>query len=120
MYKKRKKIELGEIFPFEEAEQVAMGIRICDAREEAGMTQQNLADMLGFENKNQVSRIERGVTPCKTKYLYEISQMFGLSLDYLFFGDEQKNNLREIMDLCKNKNEAELKKAAEILKVLFE
>ena len=103
---------------FIEKEWEAMGQRIKQARLNAGIKQVDLGRFLGIE-KNQIYRIEKGVTPCKTEYLYEISQILGVSLDYLYFGKNEHSEVREVLELCKGKSLKELQKAADILRAFF-
>ena len=71
---KKEIVAQKNIRQFTEEERKAMGTRIREAREEAGMKQIDLATLLAI-GKNQMYRIESGLTPCKTEYLFEISQI---------------------------------------------
>ena len=51
---------------FTEEEWKAMDTRICEAREELGMKQIDLATLLAI-GKNQMYWIENGQIPCKTE-----------------------------------------------------
>ena len=65
--------------------QVEFGQRMQEARRLAGMTQEELADVLGID-KNHVSRLERGVKACSIDILVEISAALRVSTDYLLTG----------------------------------
>ena len=65
--------------------QVEFGERMQEARKLAGMTQEELADMLGID-KNHVSRLERGAKACSIDILVEISAALRVSTDYLLTG----------------------------------
>lgn len=91
-FMKKEAMAQKNVKQFTEEEWEAMGTRIREAREEAGMKQIDLATLLAI-GKNQMYRIENGQTPCKTEYLFELSQILGVSLDYLYFG---KNECSEV------------------------
>ncbi len=56
-------------------------------REEHGLTQQELADLLGVK-KPAVSQWENGGTGIKLENLYELSRLYSVSLDSIFLGGE--------------------------------
>ena len=53
---------------------------LLDARKNAGLTQQELADRIGA-NKGYISRIERGLTVPTVATLYKIASALGLTID---------------------------------------
>lgn len=108
-----------DVRQFTEEECKVMGTRIREAREEVGMKQIDLATFLAI-GKNQMYRIESGLTPCKTEYLFEISQILGVSLDYLYFGENECSGAGEIVEMCRGKGLKEIRKAADILRAFFE
>lgn len=115
---KKKAVAQKDVKQFTEEEWKAMGTRIREAREEAGMKQIDLATLLAI-GKNQMYRIENGQTPCKTEYLFEISQILGVSLDYLYFGENECSEVGEIVEMCRGKGLKEIHKAADILRAFF-
>ena len=116
---KKEIVAQKNIRQFTEEERKAMGTRIREAREEAGMKQIDLATFLAI-GKNQMYRIESGLTPCKTEYLFEISQILGISLDYLYFGENECSEVGEIVEMCRGKGLKELHKAKNILRAFFD
>ncbi len=118
-FMKKEIVAQKNIRQFTEEERKAMGTRIREAREEAGMKQIDLATLLAI-GKNQMYRIESGLTPCKTEYLFEISQILGISLDYLYFGENVCSEVGEIVEMCRGKGLKEIRKASDILRVCFE
>ena len=115
---KKEAVAQKNVRQFTEEEWKAMGTRIREAREEAGMKQIDLATLLAI-GKNQMYRIENGQAPCKTEYLFEISQIFGVSLDYLYFGENVCSEVGEIVEKCRGKGLKEIRKAADILRAFF-
>lgn len=119
-----RKVEAKDVRQFTEEEWEAMGRRIREAREAAGMKQVDLASQLAI-GKNQMYRIENGLAPCRTEYLFEIAQMFGVSMDYLYFGEGQERLsdgeavMEEIVGLCRGREVSVLRRALNILKALF-
>ena len=53
---------------------------LLDARKNAGVTQQELADRIGA-NKGYISRIERGLTVPTVATLYKIASAMGLTIE---------------------------------------
>ena len=53
---------------------------LLDARKNAGLTQQELADRIGA-NKGYISRIERGLTVPTVAKLYKIASAMGLTIE---------------------------------------
>ena len=88
---------------FAEEQWKEMGERIKAACNDAGYKLSDLARLLGVEVR-QVYRITKGELPCKSEYIYEFSQVLGVSTDYLFFGKEDVAHSR-ISDLCKVSDE---------------
>ena len=115
---KKEAVAKKDVRQFTEEECRSMGARIREAREEAGMKQIELAEFLAI-GKNQMYRIENGQTPCKTEYLFEISQLLGVSLDYLYFGEAVSNEMREMMEMCQGRGIREIRKAVDILRAFF-
>lgn len=116
---KKEAVAQKNVRQFTEEECKAMGTRIREAREEVGMKQINLATLLAI-GKNQMYRIENGQTPCKTEYLFEISQILGVSLDYLYFGENECSEVEEIVKMCRGKGLKEIRKAKNILRAFFD
>ena len=102
---------------FAEEQWKEMGERIKAACNDAGYKLSDLARLLGVEVR-QIYRITKGELPCKSEYIYEFSQVLGVSTDYLFFGKEDAAHSR-ISDLCKNRTEEQLVTAYNILLAYF-
>lgn len=67
--------------------QEELGQRIKEAREDAGLTQQELADRIGIKQGQTVSNYERGVTEVTTKRLRRIAEATGKPITF-FVQDE--------------------------------
>ena len=66
--------------------QVEFGKRLQECRKSRGITQEALAELLGFASKQHVSRIERGAKACSIDILVELSGILKVSTDYLLTG----------------------------------
>ena len=55
---------------------------LLDARKNAGLTQQELADRIGA-NKGYIARIERGLTVPTVATLYKIASAMGLTIELM-------------------------------------
>lgn len=62
-----------------------MGRRIKQRRKELKMTQEELAERLGISVKH-MSEAERGLSGLSIENLIRLSELFGVSLDYLIRG----------------------------------
>jgi transcriptional regulator with XRE-family HTH domain len=76
-----------------------LGRRIKAAREEAGLTQPELADLIGLSMR-QVQNLEAGVSK-PYKHIREIAEATGKSIEWLLHGDNvtpgSEDRLREIV-----------------------
>lgn len=74
----------------------AIGRRIAELRKTRGMTQDALGEHLGITGK-QVARVEYGTSSLTPKNYLKVSELFSVSLDYLFTG-----NLEQPLNNCMN------------------
>lgn len=70
---------------------IEIGANIQAAREQAGYTQERLAEILGF-SPNHISAIERGVSAISLDALRKICSLFGVSADVIIFGKNEPSN----------------------------
>lgn len=68
---------------------LAIGKRIADLRKLHGMTQEALGEHLGITGK-QIARVEYGTSSLTPKSYLKVSELFSVSLDYLFTGKLDK------------------------------
>jgi len=66
--------------------QVEFGKRLQECRKSRSITQEALAELLGFASKQHVSRMERGIESCSLDVLVELSGLLHVSTDYLLLG----------------------------------
>jgi transcriptional regulator with XRE-family HTH domain len=67
-----------------------VGARIRERRIMMGLSQQQMADMIGVTYQ-QAHKYERGINRISAGRLYEITQVLGVSLTYFFDGLEDAN-----------------------------
>lgn len=94
-----------------------MGKRIQDERRKKGYKAIDFADMIGI-GKDQLSRIENGKVPCKLEYLYVITQLLQVSVDYLMFGEQEKeedDNVIYLPDTISGKVKNKIRKIVDML-----
>ena len=77
------------------------GERIRQLRIQNGFTQEKTANMLNID-QSYYGRIETGKRGCPVELFVQLSDLFGVSLDYLILG-------RSSSDLSKRVNAAQLK-----------
>lgn len=88
------------------------GERIRQLRKQNGYTQERLAQMLNID-RSFYSRIESGKSGCSIELFVHISELFGVSLDYLILGkyskiflnDSERTLIREDIDNLVNRLE---------------
>lgn len=68
---------------------LAIGKRIANLRKLNGMTQDMLGEQLGVTGK-QIARVEYGTSSLTPKSYLRVSELFSVSLDYLFTGNLEK------------------------------
>lgn len=69
--------------------QEEIGRRIAQARDDADLTQQELAERIGIQTAQSISRYERGETEVSAKRLRRIAEATGKDLDF-FIQDPEK------------------------------
>lgn len=78
------------------------GLRLYTLRTEAGLTQQQLVDTLTSERKNgayvkisktQYIRLEGGKTFMNTETLMALCKLYGVSADYILFGEKNSEHI---------------------------
>ena len=84
--------------PFNQTE---FGKRVKEMRMIRKMTQEELASVLKVD-KQQISRIERGVRACSIDLLLELSHHLNVSTDYLLMGKEpaREKNREQLLELA--------------------
>lgn len=65
----------------------AMGQRLRSCRLSSGLTQERLSELLDISVKHY-SEVERGITGLSVEKLIQLSNILGISLDYLLKGDK--------------------------------
>lgn len=70
------------------------GNRIRQLRRQSGYTQEILAQMLNID-RSYYSRIESSKSSCSVELFVHISEVFGVSLDYLILGKYNGDPLNE-------------------------
>ena len=70
---------------------IEIGANIQAAREQAGYTQEHLAELLDLY-PNHISAIEQGVSAVSLDALRKICVLFGISADVIVFGKAEQND----------------------------
>ena len=70
---------------------IEIGANLQAAREQAGYTQERLAEMLEL-SPNHISAIERGVSAISLDALKKTCLLFGISADVILFGKSQNSD----------------------------
>lgn len=70
----------------------AVGLRVREMREAREMTQEQVAELLGLA-ASAVSRIESGERGLTAAELAQLAERFGVSADFLLFGEREEEVL---------------------------
>lgn len=84
-----------------------MGERLYELRRKRGLNQEQLADELGV-SRQAVSKWERGESQPDVGNLIALSNLYGVSIDYLAKGDpdDKPDDAKMDAEACEEKNEA--------------
>jgi putative transcriptional regulator len=93
------------------------GKRIRECRKARGLTQNQLAEAIGFAGERHIQRIERGENSISIDKLIEVSQIFGVSTDFLLFGGKQEKDER-ILAAIKSLSEQEIQLLLGMIQVI--
>ena len=82
------------------------GIRIRELRNRKKLTQMQLSEELNITFR-YLSRLENGISVASVDLLVDIANYFGVTLDYLLMGKENKNNelkhqIEKVIDTLEN------------------
>ncbi len=75
-----------------------MGLKIRIRRKKLLLTQEEVAEQLGISVKH-FSEVERGLTGLSIENLIKLSNILGLSLDYILKGETDKCNWDNILSM---------------------
>lgn len=78
-----------------------MGMRIRVRRKKLLLTQEETAEQLGVSVKH-FSEVERGLTGLSIENLIKLSNILGLSLDYIVKGEVDKRNWESTLSLLES------------------
>lgn len=92
-----------------------MGKRIQTERKKKGFKAIDFADIIGI-GKDQLSRIENGKVPCKTEYLFVISQILEVSIDYIMNGNDEKET--HFIEIIGRMDGRKREKAMQIIQII--
>ena len=74
---------------------VELGRRVRQAREDAGLTQERFAELIGISPQN-VSCVERGLAGVSLTVLRRMCEILRVSSDFLLMGGEARNDAEAI------------------------
>jgi transcriptional regulator with XRE-family HTH domain len=117
---------------------MAIGDRIRKRREELGLTQQQLADRLGYKSKATINKIEAGINGISQRRIVDFAHALNTTIEYLmemddveeseqhkyYYNDETakvaqelfgNSDLRALLDAARGNSSANLKLATEML-----
>lgn len=85
-----------------------IGKRISERRKQLGLTQERIAEVMDVSIQ-MISNLERGNKAIKIDNLIKISEILGVSTDYILTGKHSHNDIREIAGKLSLLNESDFK-----------
>lgn len=70
-----------------------IGEKIKERREKLGLSQEQLAERLGYKSKTSIHKVEQGITDLPLSKLSEFAKALNTTSSYLMEWDEEKSNL---------------------------
>jgi len=99
-----------------------IGKRIRKSREEKGLTQERVAELLDVSNA-YISKIERGKTPINLDRLSDICQVLEASPDYILSGADRSSNdfmRNEILEMLEGCSPDKIKLIKQVIQPIIE
>ena len=91
-----------------------VGGRIKELREDAGLTQEQLAEKLYFETYRPIENLENDKKELSAELLYKIAELFGVDTDYIMKGMPKENDIysQTAVKIVNNLHDNNIKQAA--------
>jgi transcriptional regulator with XRE-family HTH domain len=112
-------IIMKEIAVFTDEVMRNMGKRIQIERRNKEIKAIDFADIIGI-GKDQLSRIENGKVPCKIEYLFVISQVLEVPVDYIMFGKQEDEIDNDVISVPSTMSAGQKEKLRKIVRILSE
>ena len=77
---------------------MTIGENIARRREQLGMTQEDLAEKMGYKHKSSISKIEKGINDISQSKLKQFAEVMHTSVDYLLDGDNETSEEDELLE----------------------
>ena len=85
------------------------GKRVKLLRIKKRMTQQELADKMGYTSKTTITKIESGTTGVVKDRLQGLAEVLGTTTQYLLTGEDEPAETQEVTEIMRKANDAERK-----------
>ena len=69
---------------------MTLGDRVKQKREEMGLSQEELADKMGYKSKTSIHKIEQGITDLPLSKVEELSKVLNVTTSYLMGWDNER------------------------------
>lgn len=86
-----------------------IGSRILELRKQAGLTQQELANKIGYKSKSAINKIELGLRDVSQSKIVLFANALNVSPAYLMGIEEPTKEENELLNLINQLNEEEVK-----------
>lgn len=96
-----------------------IGLRVKQAREAAGFTQERLAEMIDV-SPQYISGVERGVVGLSVPILTHLSRLLLISCDYILLGEGEQSDATGVVTRLSRLPAEHVRNAEEILKRYIE
>ena len=97
---------------------MTLGDRVKQKREEMGLSQEELADKMGYKSKTSIHKIEQGITDLPLSKVEELAKVLNVTTSYLM-GWESKKEENNIFSQLTDEELAKLEKFNNMSTVMF-
>ncbi|WP_278554722.1 helix-turn-helix domain-containing protein [Parvimonas micra] len=97
---------------------MTLGDRVKQKREEMGLSQEELADKMGYKSKTSIHKIEQGITDLPLSKVEELAKVLNVTTSYLM-GWENKKEENNIFSQLTDEELAKLEKFNNMSTVMF-
>lgn len=97
---------------------MTLGDRVKQKRENMGLSQEELADKMGYKSKTSIHKIEQGITDLPLSKVEELAKVLNVTTSYLM-GWESKKEENNIFSQLTDEELAKLEKFKNMSTVMF-
>ncbi len=99
---------------------MTIGERVSVRRKELGMTQEELAQKLGYSGRSSITKIEKGVQQLTQSKIKQIANALDTTTDYIMGWDAKSDRYSDLLRYCEVLTDEDLETVQALAKRLSE